>query len=313
MPAARRGGRTCPTEEHLTNKSVVVAVCVTAALALSGCDRIKGLIGGKPKGQVVATVNGEEITALELRAELGGFGSRDPTVMKAAQQQALQRIILRRLLADEARKQKLDKSAEFTVQMTRGEETLLAQLYQRKLASTLGTPTRAEAQAWVQSHPQQFAGRRVMFVDQVIAAPNKIPPEQLQPLKSLEEVKSVLDEQGIVHQQNAMVIDTLTTNPAIVAQLDKLPPGEVFLVPQGGAVVFNQITSTKATPFTGEMATNYAMNVLRNQKAQENITKKIEAVRKAAEKDIVYNPAYKPPASQADPAPKLVQPPPPKK
>lgn len=273
---------------------------------LSGCDRIKSMMGGggAPKGQVVATVNGEEVTALELRAELGNFSSRDPAVVKAAQQQALQRIILRRLMAQQAREQKLDKAPEFALQMKRGEETLLAQLYQRKLASAVGQPTRQEAEAYVASHPDQFANRQVLVIDQVLAAPNKIPPERFRPLKTLDEVKALLAQEGVPYQTNASTMDTVQANPQLLAQIKNLPPGEVFVIPQGNALIFNQINGSRSVPFQGDMATNYALQILRGQKAQESVGKKIEDMRKAAEKDIVYNAAYKPAPPAKTPAAK---------
>lgn len=277
-------------------RATIVVGIVSAALALSGCDQVKKLAGGgKPSGQVVATVDGEEITSLQLRAEMGNFGSRDPNIMKAAQQQALQRIILRKLLAKEAREMKLDKGSEFTLQVERGEETLLAQLYQRKLASQTTQPNKADAQAYVNANPAMFANRRVFFVDQVIAAPSKIPPERLRPLKSLAEVKALLDSEGVQYQENAVVLDTLTGNPQLVNAVLGLPPGEVFVIPQGNSLLFNQVTATRSTPFIGDMAEAYAMNALRGQKAQDYVAKKITDLRKAADSKIVYNPAYKPP------------------
>ncbi|WP_293907914.1 SurA N-terminal domain-containing protein [Phenylobacterium sp.] len=284
-------------------RSFAIAAGLGATVMLSGCDKIKSLTGGKPEGQVAATVNGEEITALEVRAELGGFGSRDPEVMKAAQQQALQRIILRRLLAQEARKQKLDKSPDFTIQVARGEETLLAQLYERKLAATVTKPTKAEAEAFVAGHPDMFANRKVMFVDQVIAAPNKIAPDRIRPLKTLDQVKALLDSENVVYQQNAVVLDTLSADPRLVAGVNGLPPGEVFVIPQNGSLMFNQINGSRAVPFRGDMAAAYAMNVLRQQQAQSSVVKKVEVMRKAAEKAIVYNAAYKPPPPPAAKAP----------
>lgn len=277
-------------------RTFALAAGLGAAVMLSGCDRIKGLMGGggQPKGQVVATVNGEEVTALEMRAELGNFSSRDPAIVKAAQQQALQRIILRRLLAQEARKQKLDKSPEYTIQVKRGEENLLAQLYQRKLAGGTVQPTRQEAEAYVAAHPQQFASREVLLIDQVIATANKIPPDRLRPLKSLDEVKALLAQEGVAYQTNTSTMDTIQANPQMLEQIRKLPPGEIFVVPQGNTLIFNQINGARAAPFAGDMAANYAMQLLRAQKAQETVGKKIEAMRKAAEKTIVYNPAYKP-------------------
>ena len=278
-----------------TNGMFVVAG-VSAALLLSGCDQIKKLTGGgKPSGQVVATVDGEEITSLELRGELGGFGSRDPELMKAAQQQALQQVVLRKLMAQEARKAKLDKTADYTLQKHRGEEALLAGLYQRKLASEVAQPSRQEGEAYVAGHPDMFAGRRVLFVNQVIAAPNKIPPESLRPLKTLDAVRSLLEAEGVQYQENAVVLDTLSANPQLVALIKGLPPGEIFVVPQQGSLLFNQITGERSTPFRGDMAVAYAVNQLRSQASQTTIGKRLEALRKAADSKIVYSEAYKPP------------------
>src|SRR5438128_6450086 len=118
-------------EGPVKSKSLFLTVAVVASLSLGGCGQIKKLMGGgKAEGQVVATVNGDEITAIELRQELGNFASRDPKIMKAAQQRALQGIILRKLMVQQAKEQKLDKSPDYAVQVQRGEANLLVQMYQ---------------------------------------------------------------------------------------------------------------------------------------------------------------------------------------
>lgn len=294
-------------------RALIVVAAVSAGLTLSGCDQIKKLAGGgKASGQVVATVDGEEITSLQLRSELGNFGSRDPEVMKAAQQQALQRIILRKLLAKKAREEKLDKGTDYTLQVERGQEALLAQLYQRKLASKAAQPTKAEADSFVTNNPARFAQRKVLFVDQVIAAPNKIAPDRLRPLKTLDEVKALLDGEGVQYQTNAVVLDTLSADPRLVQGIANLPPGEIFVIPQGGALLFNHVSDSRSVPFTGDMATSYAMNALRQQKAGDLVTKQVTDMRKAAESKIVYNDAFKPPppkkAAPAAKAPAAAEP-----
>ena len=294
-----------------TNSMFIIAG-VSAALLLSGCDQIKKLTGGgKPSGQVVATVDGEEITSLELRSELGGFGSRDPELMKAAQQQALQQIVLRKLMAQEARKGKLNKSADYTLQLHRGEEALLAGLYQRKLASEVAQPSRQQGEKYVSEHPEMFANRRVLFVNQVIAAPNKIAPERLRPLQTLDAVRNLLDAEGVQYQENAVVLDTLSANPQLIALVNRMPAGEIFVVPQQASLIFNQITGQRSTPFRGEMAAAYAMNILRSQASQETINKRLQTMRKAAESKIVYSAAYKPPAPAKPAAAKPATPAPP--
>jgi EpsD family peptidyl-prolyl cis-trans isomerase len=295
----------------LKAKSLMLVAVLPAALTLAGCDQVKKLIGGKPKGQVVATVNGEEITTIELGRELGGFSSKDPAVMKAAQHQALQQIIMRDLLTQKAKEQKLDKTPEYTLQVRRGEETLLAQLYQRKLAAAAAAPTRDDASTFVATHPTMFAQHRILIVDQVVARPGgKIKPDQFKALKTLEEVKALFDAQAVPYRENVATVDTLSTDPRMIDQIDKLPPGEVFIVPQQGSLMFNRLAQVKSLPIRGDIAINYAQGVLRNQKAQDLVRTQMIALRAGAEKSIVYNAAYKPakpftppPAPAVTPAP----------
>lgn len=278
----------------MKSKSLILTAVVAASLSLGGCEQAKKLLGGKPSGQVVATVGGDEITALELRQELNGFTSRDPAIMKQAQQQALQQVIMRHLIVQKAKADKLDKTPEYNLQVVRGEQGLLAQFYQRKIAASVAVPPRQDAEAFVSNNPGRFAQRRVLVVDQVLIPPTKIDPARFKPLNTLEEVKALLDQEGVAYQQNVTTMDTLTVDPRMIQQIDKLPPGEVFVVPQGGALIFNRISQVKNVPFQGDAAISYAVNILRNQKAQENLRASMEAMRKAAEAKIVYNEQYKP-------------------
>jgi EpsD family peptidyl-prolyl cis-trans isomerase len=250
--------------------------------------------GGDPTGQVVAKLGGEEITALELRQELGGFVSRDPNVMKAAQQRALQQIIMRRLIVKEAKAQKLDEGANYALQRQRQEEGLLGQLYQRKIASSIAAPTRAEAENYISSNPEKFANRRTLIVDQLIVAPNSISADRFRPLNTLEEVRALLSAEKVPHQANVATLDTLSIDPRLIEQINKLPPGEVFIVPQRGAFVFNRIVDTRPAPFQGDLAVTYAINVLRSQRAQEAAVRQLDLLRKNADKSISYAEAYKP-------------------
>jgi EpsD family peptidyl-prolyl cis-trans isomerase len=285
----------------LKSRIQLVLVAATASLSLAGCDKVKHLVAGKPSGQVVATVNGDEITALELKAEMGGFAAKDPKVQKAAEQQALQQIILRRLVAQEARAQKLDKTPDYTIQVQRGEETLLAQALERKLVQGLPPPTKRDADNFVVDHPDQFANRRVMVLDQIVAPAGRIDPTKLQALKTLEDVKREFDADGVPYQETSGELDTLTAPPGLVAAVSKLPPNDVFVLPQRGAYVFNRVASQKSQPFRGDLASNYALRILTQQRQQDVVRKHLEATRKAAESKITYAAGYKPPPPGAAP------------
>ena len=69
-----------------------LAYICAVAIVLHGCDK-------EPTGQVVAVVNGEEITQQELNAEIAELPNPPAGDKKAVQRQMLQQIINRRLMA----------------------------------------------------------------------------------------------------------------------------------------------------------------------------------------------------------------------
>jgi EpsD family peptidyl-prolyl cis-trans isomerase len=273
-----------------------LAVAIAASLTLTGCGQIKKLMGGgKATGQVVATVNGEEITQTELKAELRGFQSADPKVMKQAEQAALRQIIVRDLLVQKAKEAKLDKTAQYTFEVRRQQQNLLAQLYEQKLASSVAQPTRDQAESFVVAHPNMFSQRKILVVEQIIAGPNKIPPAKFVPIKTLDEVRSLLSAENVPHQENVTTIDTFSADPRLVDQLAKLPAGEVFVIPQRGSLTFNQIVQSRPGAVTGDLATTAAMNVLKNQKAQTSVRDQVIELYKGSAPKITYAAGYSAP------------------
>lgn len=283
----------------MKTKTLTIALCLATGVTLSSCDRVRHMLaGGEPKGQVVATVDGKEITALQLRQEMGGFASRDPKVMKAAQQAALERLILRTLVAEKAQKDKLDKTADYALLAQRQEQDRLAQLYQSNIAKSVAVPSRQEAEAFVTANPDRFANRQVLVVNQLLAQRGDVTPEQLRPLKTLDEVRAFYDSKSMPTQANVATIDTLTLPPNVAQQIQQLPPGEVFVLPQRNELVFNQIIEAKGAPFRGDAAVAYATNLLHSQKIERAISQQIQLLRKSSEKSITYNEAYKPSPSK---------------
>src|SRR5438477_9293992 len=88
-----------------------------ACIALCACRFPQ--LGGSPKtpsGQVVAVVDGREVTLRELRAELAGVSFPDARARKLGEQAALKAIVTRRIVARAAHDQGIDKTPDFAVQ-----------------------------------------------------------------------------------------------------------------------------------------------------------------------------------------------------
>ena len=266
-------------------------------LSIAGC-RLPWQDGGKsaPKGQVIATVKGQEVTLTDLRAELEGQAAPSPDAQKQLEQSGLERIIGRKLLANAAHDQGLDRTPDYAVEKQRGVETILALTLQKRIASQVPPPTRDEAERFVLDHPEMFANRKFFIVDQLRM---KRPPDaaklkELEPLKTMDQVEAWMSQNHIYYDHALDTIDTLNTNPQLTDFLLKLPPNEVFVIPAGDLLLIDQITETKELPLTGDKAVDQATDVLRNQRTVEAVARAENQILARSANTIRYTDAYKP-------------------
>lgn len=268
-----------------------------ACLALVACH-IPGMKDNKaPTGQVVATVDGQEVTISDLRAELANAPKApDPKIAKAMEMGALQEIVARKILAKAAHDQGLDKTPDFAMMKQKTGETMLAQALQRKMASSVLTVSRSEAEMFVNGHPTMFAQRKIMAVEQLkMPRPKNLEElKEFQPLKTMAEVEGLLNKKGVKYQKGNTSVDSLGADPGMMAQIEKLGPGEPFLIPTSDGILVNQIKESRAAPLVGEEAIKLATNALRNQKTQAAVAKGMNNLLATKESTVKYNAGYKP-------------------
>src|SRR3954471_17828913 len=137
-----------------------IVLAVFLAFLVSACDK-------KPEGQTVAVVNNEEITAADLNTELNNANSSGGATTKDARSQALERLIDRRLLAQQAKSDGLDKSPEFLNQQRRATEDLLINMLLSRQANTQQLPSAAEIAKFEAAHPNMFAKREIWTLAQI--------------------------------------------------------------------------------------------------------------------------------------------------
>lgn len=267
---------------------LALAVC----LPLSGCSR-----GKAPTGQVAARVGGEEVTVQEIQAELAGVNVPDAATRKRAEQQALQNIVARKLIAEAATKAGVAKSPEFALQKQRMEESLLVQAWQNTLVKAVPQPAPEEVQQFITQHPDFYANHKVFTVDQLrlpVITDAKV-LEELKPLNDLDVIGRVLTGHGIRYTSSKATVDSLSVDPRLLDQIVKLPPGEVFVVPNQNMMIANKIVDTKVVPVPNDVATKHAIQYIRAQRAQEAVRRQFGAVVSNSKTKVVYNKAYAPP------------------
>jgi peptidyl-prolyl cis-trans isomerase C len=276
------------------------AVSIALALSLVAC-------GGKEdaaleKGQVLATVNGTDITVNELNAELLGVPLPGPGEQrKAMEQQALQGLVDRTILADIAREKAIDKSPTYISQKRRADESLLVQLLQRDIASKIAPTTASEAKSFMDSNPDMFAQRKIYALDQIQFQP----PQDLtklkayEPLKTMDAIIEQLNRDGLQNRRAPGSLDAATTNPNILRQITALPAGEIFIVPSNGVFVASRVTGSRVEPFTGQKAEQFAMNAVQQKKIAEVTEKELADRMKKARESVKYQAGYGPPKPPA--------------
>ena len=293
------------------NFKIARSIAPLACVALVACH-MPGTPDKAPTGQVVATVEGEEITVAELRAEMANAPPQaNAAAAKALEKAALSEIVARKLMAHAAHDQGLDKSPEFAMMKQRANQTLLAQSLQRKLASSVLTASRSDAEAFVASHPTMFANRRILTLDQLRMPRPKTPADlkDFEPLHTMPDIEAMLTKKGIPFQKSIQTVDTLQADPNVIDKLEKLPPGEPFMIPAGDAVVVNQIKDSKLSPVIGDDAVKVALVAVRNMKTQQAVATGVNNLLSANETKIQYNPAYKPDKPLRVPVPGQTPPP----
>ncbi len=278
------------------------AATAAIALLLAGCGggAEKGEAEGVlEKGQVVATVEGKDVTIHELNAELVGVQLPAGAQRKQVEQAALQSLVNRTILADIARERGIDDSPNFVLQRRRSEEALLVQLLQRDIASKVRPPSRDEANRFIAANPDLFAQRKIYSIDQIqFQTPDDVAKlKAFEPLKTMEAVEQRLIEDGIQYRRAPTKLDTVGTQPDVIRQIAKLPEGEIFIIPQGRTMVANRITGVEVQPFTDDKAVAYAMNLIQSRKVGEAAEKALKERIEKARAAVKYQPGYAPPAA----------------
>ena len=233
-------------------------VILAAALFVSSCDR-------KAEGQSVAVVNGEEITSSELNAELGMAKLPPGMDKKTATERMLQTMIDRRLLAQQARADGLDRSPEFITRQRRAtEDLLIGMLAQRKL-NTAKLPSPNEVASFEASRPGMFARRELWNMEQLQYATPTDPAivKKIAETRTLESLAGILTASGVEFTRSKARLNSATLPHGLYEEITGLPADEPFIIPVGARSVASVIVSREAIPLTGDASRPVAVAAMR--------------------------------------------------
>lgn len=262
---------------------------VLAAAALTAC----GEKAEKKQGQALASVNGEEVTVLQLNEELARL---NPQVAQQenARKQLLDSLIDRQLLQSEAAKEKMDRDPKVVQAIERAKATIIAQAYLQKRVGTVARPTKEEVQAYYNANPQLFSNRKQFDMRQLVLATSDLKDDVKKAIdssKSLEEVAVFLDQNKVKYTRAQLVRSTTELPPELGTRLLAMAKGQLFIIREGARSLLISIADTKEAPIALEQAAPQIEQFLFNKKNKEAAEAAIKQLRSTAKIEYMNQPA----------------------
>jgi peptidyl-prolyl cis-trans isomerase C len=261
---------------HLIGMPVLCAALGLAALPACG-----NKAGEAKPGQALASVNGEEITVLQLNEELQRAGV-GPAQQEAASKQLLQALIDRQLLQTAAAREKLDRDPRVMQAIERARALIVAQAYMQKRVGNQARPTPAEVEDYFNKNPQFFTHRKQFVMNELVIATADLTPAlkaAADSAKSLDEVAAWMDAHQLKFGRTQVSRSTTDLTPDMSARLLAMPKGQLFFVREGDRSLLIAIAEVREAPVTLQTAAPQIEQFLVNRRNKEQAATELARLR----------------------------------
>lgn len=278
-----------------------------AGLTAALCLAIAGLAGcgsdSKPGSatQVLAKVNGDEITVHQLNDRLSEVQippGRDPAAMR---KQILEGLIDEQLLVQRAIADKLDRDPQVLQAIERTKRQILAQAEIERLAAAAPPSTPDESAKFYASNPDLFEKRRVFTFRQFLLDTPKLDPSvknQLDGANTPAEIVTILKAAGIKFRDQTEMRAAETLPMEALARVARMARGDVLLQSEGSHVLLMQLVDSTLEPVDLERATPAIEAYLATSRKKDSAANLLKEMREKAKLEYVGEMANAAPTPQ---------------
>lgn len=243
--------------------------------------------GNKEKavsGQSLARVDGQDITVLQLNAELAQ--ANVPAQQKdAASKKILDSLIDRQLLQEQAARDKIDRDPAVVSAIERAKAQIIAQAYLQRHLAKVARPTKEEINKYYLDHPDFFSDRKVYEFDQVVIASKDFGPElkaNIGSTKSLDDVVSWIKAHHIEYLPTTVSNSSVDLPSGLVKRLNEMHKGQVFALQQNDKTIIAALKGVREAPIKPEVADPQIANFMQSQRNKETVEAELSRLRAAA-------------------------------
>jgi len=257
-------------------------------IMLAGLGACGDKAADKKPGQALASVNGEEVTVLQLNEELQRANVA-ANQQDSASKQLLQVLIDRQLLQEAAAKDKLERDPKVMQAVDRARSLIVAQAYLQKRIGNVARPTPQEVEAYFNKNPDFFASRKQFSMNELVIAATDLTPEAraaADGARSLDDVAAWLDAHKIKYGRTQVTRTTADVPRQLAGKLLGMPKGQLFAVREGPSAMFVSVTEVREAPVSLQVAAPQIEQFLMKRKNQELAAEELKRLRSGA--SIVY-------------------------
>ena len=230
-----------------------VALAAMAVTLLASCGQKKDVApadaGG---GEVVAKVNGDDVTASQLTIALQKQRGMRSDAGDAASKVVLDQLIDEQIVAQKAVAAKLDKDPKVVAQIEAARRDILARRFIESAAETASKPADDAVQKFYDGRPALFAQRKMYTLQRVdIQAPDTRRSEidaRVSALKTPAELTDWLKSQKLVFTTKQEQDASEQLPPVVLEKLATMAAGQSMVVPSQFGVSAITLVSSAAAP-----------------------------------------------------------------
>jgi peptidyl-prolyl cis-trans isomerase C len=252
-------------------------ICLTLlAVSVGACSQ------PEPDGQVVAVVNGEEITIPELNEEAR---ARGVTIgeNQAVRDQLLSELVDRKLLVQKALNQRMDRDPQHLLASRRLNEMLLSQALITSAAED--AQEREDPRQFIASRPYAFEKRALVSVE-LLSFPAVRTPElnrALDGAQSLEAAEQLLARARIDRTRTSEVWDSASLAPSWASKIAEGPPNRPVVLRSPDRTVVARVLRLVPQPVPKEQQVAFARELMRTAQQQRVLADVLQRLKSNAE------------------------------
>jgi EpsD family peptidyl-prolyl cis-trans isomerase len=273
---------------HPTPSVALRLTALAVSLLIASCGG-----GGSSKSatQVVAKVNGDEISIHQVNFALQSIPNMQESQAKQVARGVLEKLVDQQVLVQKATEKKLDRDPKVVQAIENARKQILAQAYLEQLMNGASKPSAAEITEYYDKHPELFSERRVYQFQEVqfpttperTAKLNDMLKAGTSPKEVIEWLKA--DNIGFTNNVSTKMAESLPLE--LLPTFHKMKDSQMIAIPGGGTITLEMLLQSKSAPVDRKSAELAVERFLSNQKRTQLATAEVKQLRSAAKVEYV--------------------------